>query len=201
MIALLVVLNFVISVFNSWAVGHSWAEAKAVGGIPRFMSWVGATMAAVGFSWCYLVIIAVAAGPDGFHKLPPQYVNAMFSLGYLIIIGPCIGSGTAIMIDSWSYFWRKRTFGSGAAAGWNTFADCYNIYQAAHYVPTAWDTVRDVLFPKKSSSSSSDNALARLAIILAVLAVVGGIITAAAIIRTVSERTVANRRLKYAMEG
>jgi hypothetical protein len=203
MIVFLVLLNFVISIFNSWSVGHSWAETKAVGGFPRFMAWMGATMAAVGFSWCYLVIIAVAAGPDGFHRLPIQYVNAMFSLGYLAIIGPCIGSGLAITVDSWAYFWRRRTFGSGALATWNTAADVYNIYQAAHYVPGAWDTVRDVLFPKKSSSSSSDSnsGLAWLAILLAAMAVFGGVLTAAAIIRTVSERSVANRRFKYAAQS
>ena len=200
MIILFLVLNFVISIFNSWAVGRSWVETKAVGGIARFMSWMGATMAAVGFSWCYLVILAFAAGPDGFNKLPANYVEAMFSLGYLIIIGPCIGSGIAITIQSWAYFWRKRTFGSGAVAGWNTFADVYNIYQAAHYVPSAWDHVKDLLFPKKrDSSSSSDNALARIAIFLAIMAVVGGILTAAAIIRTVAERTAADRRFRFAV--
>lgn len=198
MIVLFLVLNFVISIFNAWAVGKSWVETKAVGGFARFMSWMGATMSAVGFSWCYLVILAFAAGPDGFKKLPANYVEAMFSLGYLIIIGPCIGSGLAITLQSWAYFWRRRTFGSGAVAGWNTFADVYNIYQAAHYVPTAWDTVKDVLFPKKRSSSDSNSGLAYIAIMLALAAVFGGILTAAAIIRTVAERTASERRLKYA---
>lgn len=197
-ILLILLLNFVISIFNSWSVGRSWAEAKAVGGVPRLMSWMGATMAAVGFSWCYLVILAVAAGPDGFGRLPPRYVQAMFDLGYLIIIAPCIGSGIAITVDSWAHFWRRRTFGSGAVAGWNTFADVYNIYEAATYVPSAWDHVKNVLFPKKSSSSS-DNVFGRIAIFLAIMAVLGGILTAAAIIRTVSERTVANRRFRLAM--
>jgi hypothetical protein len=102
------------------------------------------------------------------------------------------------------YFWRKRTFGSGALAGYNTFADIYNIYEAAHYVPTAWDTVRDLFFPKKSSrssssSSSDDGVMARLAFILAIAAVLGGILTTAAIVRTVAESAARSRRLKYAM--
>ncbi len=202
MIVLLVVLNFVISIFNAWAVGRSWVETKAVGGVARLMSWMGATMSAVGFSWCYLVILAFAAGPDGFKRLPQNYVEAMFALGYLIIIGPCIGSGLAITLQSWAYFWRRRTFGSGAVAGWNTFADVYNIYQAAHYVPTAWDTVKDLLLPKKRSSSSDSNSgLAWIAIMLALAAIFGGILTTAAIIRTVAERTAADRRLRYAMDS
>jgi hypothetical protein len=200
-ILLLLVLNFAISVFNAWSVGHSWLETKAAGGFVRFMAWMGATMSAVGFSWSYLVIIAVAAGPDGFHRLPQPYVDAMFSLGYLVIIGPCIGSGLAITVDSWAHFWRKRTFGSGAVAAWNTAADVYNIYNAVRYVPSAWDNVRDLLLPKKrdsSSSSSSDNGLARLAILLAVMAVIGGVLTTAAIIRTVAQITARKRALQYA---
>ncbi len=201
MIVLLVVLNFAISIFNAWAVGRSWVETKAVGGFARFMSWMGATMSAVGFSWCYLVILAFAAGPDGFNKLPANYVQAMFALGYLIIIGPCIGSGLAITLQSWAYFWRRRTFGSGALAGWNTFADVYNIYEASRAVPGAWDLVKDLLFPKKRSSSSDSNSgLATIAIMLALAAVFGGILTTAAIVRTVAERTAANRRVQYAAD-
>jgi hypothetical protein len=200
MVALFVVLNFVISIFNAWVVGRTWVETKAAGGVTRFMSWMGATMSAVGFSWCYLVILAFAAGPNGFKRLPANYVEAMFSLGYLIIIGPCIGSGIAITIESWAYFWRKRGLGNAALAGYNTFADIYNIYQAAHYVPSAWDHVKDLLFPKKrSSSSDSSSGFAWLAIMLALAAIFGGILTTAAIVRTVAERTAADRRFRYAM--
>lgn len=197
MVLLFLLLNFVISVFNAVAVGLSWVETKAAGGAARFMSWMGATMSAVGFSWCYLVVIAFAAGPSGFHKLPDRYVDAMFQLGYLIIIGPCIGSGLAITLQSWAYFWRRRTFGNGAIAAWNTAADVYNIYNAARYVPSMWDNVKDVLFPKKSSSKE-DSSYAGLAVMLAVLAVFGGILTTAAIVRTVAERTAVNRSLRYA---
>jgi hypothetical protein len=196
MIALFLVVNFVISIFNAVGVGLSWAETKAAGGWTRFMSWMGATMSAVGFSWCYLVVIALVIRSTGYKKLPENYVDAMFALGYLMLVIPLIGSGLAITLQSWAYFWRRRTFGSGAVAGWNTFADVYNIYQAAHYVPTAWDTVKDLLFPKKRSSS--DNSFAGLAIALAIAAVLGGVLTTSAIIRTVSERVVAKRRFQYA---
>lgn len=199
MIALLVLLNFVISVFNSWSVGRTWVETKAAGGAARFMSWMGAVMASCGFTWCYLVIIAEAA--TAMHKFPSAYVGAMLSLGYLIIIVPLIGSGIAITVESWAIFWRRRTFGSAALAGYNTFADVYNIYEASRYVPGAWDTVRDLLLPKKRSSSSSsssdeDSGFAWIAILLAVLAVFAGVLTAAAIIRTVSENTARARLLE-----
>jgi hypothetical protein len=45
MIGLFLILIFFISIFNSWAVGRSWVEAKVAGGLVRFMAWMGATMA------------------------------------------------------------------------------------------------------------------------------------------------------------
>jgi hypothetical protein len=185
---LLLVVNFLISIFNSWSVGRSWVETKAAGGFARLMSWMGATMASVGFTWCYLVVIAYIASATG--KLPPKYIDGMLSIGYLAIIVPLIGSGIAITVDSWMYFWRRRTFGSGALATWNTAADVYNIYEAASAVPTAWDTVKDVF----SSSDDDDNGFGLLAIMLAVAALLGGILTAAAIIRIVAESTAIARK-------
>ena len=44
---------------------------------------------------------------------------------------------------------------------------------------------------------TTSNPFAAIAILLAVLAVAAGIITAAAIIRTVAERTAMNRRFEY----
>jgi len=73
MIFLLLVLNFGISIFNSVVTGASWVETKAAGGWARFMSWMGATMAACGFTWCYLAVLALLAGPGGLSRLPPRY--------------------------------------------------------------------------------------------------------------------------------
>lgn len=193
MILLLVVLNFAISIFNSWSVGRGWAETKAAGGWPRFMSWMGATMASCGFTWCYLVILAIIAYSTG--KLPERYIEAMLSLGYLIIILPILGSGLAITIDSWGHFWRKKSLGSGAVAGWNSFAQVYNTVQAARAIPKAFENVFDVFGSKKGGKK--DGAAAMLVILLVVLAVPGGVLTAAAIIRTTARKHAFNVRLKY----
>jgi hypothetical protein len=141
------------------------------------------------------------------HKLPPAYIGAMLSLGYLAIVGPLIGSGIAITVESWAVFWRRRTFTNMAVAGYNTFADVYNIYEASRYVPSAWDTVKDVLWPKKRSSSSSSSSdgegggFTWIVILLVVLAIFAGVLTAAAIIRTVSERTARERLLENSMRS
>jgi len=194
MIILLLFLNFAISWFNSWSVGKSWAETKHIGGLPRFMTWMGAIMASAGFSWCYLIVLAFIAGPDGLNKLPPKYVQAMCNLGYLALIIPVIGSGTAITIQSLVRAWKERSLASGGIAAWNTFADVYNISQAVEHVPGAFEDVADVLF-SKDDKDEDDSAAARLAILLVCLAIAGGIITAALIIRSVSKSAVRAARL------
>lgn len=197
MILILLVLNAFVSCFNAWSVGRGWNETRVVGGFPRFMSWMGATMSAVGFSWCYLVIAAFVAGPDCLNKLPEPYVAKMFGLGYLALVVPLIGSGIAITVDSWAYFWRRRTLANGAIAGYNTLADVYNIYQAVRHVPGAWDGAKD-LFKGSSDEDEGKAALAKLAIGLAMLAVFGGVITAALIIKSVAKSTATDRALRYA---
>jgi hypothetical protein len=91
---LLLLLNFVISWFNAWSVGRSWAETKAFGGLPRFFAWCGSVMSACGFTWCYLVLLVIINHAIPWkYQLPPKYEEAMFRLGYLMIILPVIGSG------------------------------------------------------------------------------------------------------------
>ena len=59
--ALVWVLNFGISVWNAYAVGKVWVEARHENGWHRFMCWMGAVMSASGFSWCYLSFLALTA--------------------------------------------------------------------------------------------------------------------------------------------
>lgn len=188
-------LNFGISWFNAWSVGKSWIETKQVGGWPRFMAWCGATMSACGFTWVYVTILGLIAQSTG--KLPPQYVNAMFSLGYLTIILPILGSGLAITAQSWAYFWRERNFGSGAAAGWNTFAQIYNMYEAVHIIPEAIKSLGGVL--KDDDSEDGKGQLLAIAVMLVVAAVSGGVLTTTAIIRKTAKNHADDVAVKQAL--
>ena len=64
LLALVWLLNLAISFWNAYACGKAWAEAKFYGGWPRFMTWMGAIMAASGFSWCFLILLASAPAPS-----------------------------------------------------------------------------------------------------------------------------------------
>lgn len=176
-VLLIWLLNFAISCFNAWSVGRSWVETKAAGGWPRFLAWMGAIMSACGFTWCFLIAEAVLVWKLDYLSI--EYVQAMLSLGYLVIILPILGSGLALTMDSWAYFWRRRNFRSGAVAGWNSFAQVYNTYQAVSAIPDALDHVIHV-FSKKDSDSDSKSVLV---ILLVVVAILGGVLTTTLIIR------------------
>lgn len=192
MVVLILVLNFGISWFNAWSVGRSWAETKAVGGWSRVVIWCAAIMSACGFTWCYLILLALGAGAIGL--LEPQYVQAALEIGYLVLIGPILGSGLGIWIDSLTTAWRRRSVGSVAVAGWNTFAQVHNTYQAAKMIPEILEHLGEVF---KSKNGGKDVAKAKallLIIILVVLAICAGTLTTVAIVRS-SARKYAGKAL------
>lgn len=190
----LLLLNFGISWFNAWSVGKSWIETKQAGGWPRFMAWCGATMSASGFTWVYVAILGIIAQATG--KVPPKYVEAMFSLGYLTVILPIIGSGLAITAQSWAHFWRERNFGSGAVAGWNTFAQIYNIYEATSAIPAAFKSLGGVF-----GDDDEDNGLLPLVIMAVVFAVLGGVLTTVAIVRRTARNHAGDLAVQQELRG
>lgn len=209
MIWFFVLLNFGISWLNAWGCGRTWAETKMVGGWQHFMNWMGAIMSASGFTWCYLVVVGTIANiiPVEMEKGSGLYepllsdgnLQAFYALGYLVIILPILGSGLAIMLESWAHFWRRRTFRSGAVAGWNTFANAYNYYQAAQGIPAALEKVGE-LFKGGGKDSDSKGKGTVIVVALVALAVLGGILTTASIIRATMTRMIRVRREQAAEE-
>jgi hypothetical protein len=159
---------------------------------------MGAIMSAMGFTWCYLIILGAVAA-----HIPMQWfaeegevlegmllsgasLQAFYDLGYLIIIFPILGSGLAITVHTWRYFARKRhrTVGDYAITGWNTFAQAHNMYVAIREIPGVFRRLSDY-FGSSSSSSSSSNSdgKGKIVILLVAIAVCGGILTTYAIVQ------------------
>lgn len=178
---LILLLNFVISTWNAFAVGNAWVETKHNGGWPRFMVWMGATMSALGFTWCYLILLVIAAMAFGY--LDETAAEAGLYLGYLIVIPGILFSGFMIMIDSWARAYRQKTIANVGVAGYNTFANIYNTYNAVRTIPEALDVVLDFF---KSSSKNKDSQSAALVLLLVLLALFGGIITTWVIVAKVA---------------
>jgi len=124
--ALVWVLNFAISVWNAYAVGKVWIEARIAGGWHRFMCWIGAVMSACGFTWCYLSFLALTA--HHFQWLTEEQVRAGLNLGYVLLLPFILFGGYALTLDSWAQAFRRGGFLNYGAAAWNTYATIHNTY-------------------------------------------------------------------------
>lgn len=190
MIFLLWLLNFGISWFNAWAVGREWEETRQLGGWPRFVAWCGAIMSGSGFTWCFLIVLALVAGNWPYHGhmlLGPRYVKGMLELGYVVIIFPILGSGIGITIDAWRGFARNRSLMNGGVAAWDTFAQIHNTVEAARVLPGIFKDLGD-LFTKRDSDD--DNGAVMIVVLLVILALVGGFL----LTFTIMERSAAAQR-------
>lgn len=198
MIAVVWVLNFVISWFNAWSCGTTWDGAYAKGGAAYFMNWMGAIMSASGFTWCYLVVLGFLAAvtPASLFITPEEgqvvtgmlldaaSLEAFFQLGYLVIILPILGSGLAITVQTWRGLARRRAQRQAGAfdyaiTGWNTYAQVHNTYSALRHIPSAFDGVGSFF-----SGKDSKDGKGLIVILLVVLAVGGGILTTFSIIQS-----------------
>jgi hypothetical protein len=201
MLILLWFVNFIISCLNAWGCGKAWTESKADGGFPHLLNWCGAIMSAVGFTWCYMMILGPMAAAIPFeHEVNGKVINApyldqeslqaFYQLGYLTIIVPLLGSGFVITANSWAYFWRQRTFGSALELGWNSYAMFHNVYSASTGLPDAYDGVSKFFGGDDSDSKS-------WVWILVLIALLAGCFTTYIILTTTQKSTALNRSLVY----
>jgi len=179
---ILLLVNTGISFWNAYACGAYLTEAKIIGGWTRFMVWCGLIMSACGFTWVYLTIVTLVT--VSFDIFTAKQGEILFKMGYLALILPIIGSGMAIWIQSLIQAYRSRSFGDMAVAGWNTFAQVHNTWQAASSAPSAFEDVMEFF----SGDGDSDSAKGALMILLVIVVIAGGILTTAAIARWADRR-------------
>lgn len=176
----IMILNLVVSFFNARNVGRVWAESKAVGGWIRILTWCGAIQSAVGFTFVYAIVVAYIAVSTGY--LPQQMMGVLLNLIYLLIIIPAIGSGIFITIQSWINFAREKSLMNLGVAGWNTFAQAYNTYNAIQSFGPALDSVQQGLGGILDGDSDFDNSSYRV-ILLAAIVLLAGVMTTTVIVR------------------
>lgn len=199
MIVLLWIINFVISIVNAWGCGKSWNETRAIGGFPKLLNWCGAIMSAIGFTWCYMIIIGtlgytipIEHTVNG-HTVTAPYllekdVQFLFDIGYLALIVPLLGAGAVITVNSWRKYKESRSLVDGIELGWNSFAMANNIYHAAADSGGVFGRV---------SSYKSDDAKEIVVLWLFLVCLFGGVMTTYLIIRSVSRSTAIERSFRY----
>lgn len=159
---LMLILSLAISCWDAFVAGAIWREStgwmKAVAASALIMAYCGFFQFAV----ILLALVAVAGGWFGQAAL-----DAVLSLGYLLIIIPVLGSGLILTIESWGRFAQSRSLLDGATSAYNTYAMGRNVYDAAQGVPGAWETVAKFF---DGDSKDSDDASAAMVILIIVLA-------------------------------
>lgn len=183
LIAFVWLLNFGISWWNSYAVGSAWTEARAAGGWPRFMAWMGAIMAASGFTWCYLLVIA--GGAYALHLIPLMGFKFAMAIGYIMIIPGLLFSGLMITVVSWARAYREGGVLNYGVAAYNTYAQYHNTASAIQGMGQAFGDVFDGV-KGIGDSDEPKGALVLIGLILAVIAAAAGIITTVCLIKKYS---------------
>jgi hypothetical protein len=181
--ALVWVLNFGISVWNAYAVGKVWVDARVAGGWHRIMCWIGAIMSACGFTWCYLSFLALTA--HHFQWLTDEQVQAALNLGYLLLLPFILFGGYAITLDSWAQAFRRGGLLNYGAAAWNTYASIHNTYSAWRNMGGAFASLGNFLGGgrRREDRSDGDGGAIIVVVLLVAFALLAGVLTTAAIIR------------------
>ncbi|MBM3261116.1 hypothetical protein FJY93_01720 [Candidatus Kaiserbacteria bacterium] len=188
----LLALNVAISWWNCYAVGVSWKDVMAMGNwFDKTILWSGVIQSVVGFSMPILLVLAYGAVAVLTSGQPPyltleegrQFMDGIFSLWYLAVIFPVLGSGLAIWAHSLRAAYQRRDFASIATAGWNTYAQISNTLNAYQHVGGAFNSVGQLFSGVLSSKDSGKAKLAFLALIIVVLALVAGVIITFTLVR------------------
>ncbi len=172
-------LNFAVSAWNAYAVGKAWVEARAVGGWTRIMCWSGAVMSASGFTWCYLILLALAA--HWFGYLNDTQIGVALDLGYVLLIPGILLSGLMITLDSWARAFRRGGFLNYGVAVYNTYAQFHNTYSAITSFGGAFGNVRKFFGKSRSDDRDSSSSLV-LVVLLVGVALAAGVLTTTYII-------------------
>ncbi len=191
MVGFVVILNVAIAWWNCYVVGRSWDVMKHHGStFDRVLLWSGAIQSAVGFSIPILIGLAftsVAFMTSGETPVMTQeeaqvFIEGIFSLWYLFVIFPILGSGLIIWIHSVREAIRRRDFASIATAGWNTYANISNFANATSGIGEALRGVGGALSGGKGRNGKGA-ALLLLIMIVVVALLAGALLTATLISR------------------
>jgi hypothetical protein len=166
-----------------------WSEAKAIGGQMRVVAVAGYVMAITGFTMVYgsiLLLLSPIWVPllPGMKNFDTQIILSFASdLLYLLVITAILPSGIILWFNSVVTFWKNKNLGNGIVATYNTYAQIKNIANASRNIPSAFGRITKALIPEKGSSRKSKGSVIMLAILIVVLAVLGGWMTASAIMK------------------
>lgn len=183
---LILVLNFIVSIFNAKSVGRMWSESKAIGGFMRVLAVSGYIMAIAGFTMVYgmlllLILPHILILFPEFSDIDAHAATLLaMDMMYLLIVMTVIPTGLIIWFNSLVHFWRQKTLANGLVLGWNTYAQVRNMANAIRHVPGALERITKALFGGRKRGNA---IIFAVAIFVIILAVIGGWLTASGIMK------------------
>lgn len=149
-------------------------------------------MSAIGFSMVYTFLIAWVGYEIGY--LPPEVAQLVIEFWFIAAVPPILASGIIITINSWQSFFRTRSLVDLGVASWNTYAQLHNMYAAFDGMGKALSHIgefAEAAFSRRGGRSKDEGkALALvIAILLALIGVILGILTTAVLIQRYAATT------------
>jgi len=187
-------LNFGISWINARAAGKVWSESKEIGGMLRFNAIIAYAMAIAGFTMIYALILILLAPYilPLFLEISPEELWDVMTLTndllFLMIGAFIVPTGFYVWFTSAVMFWKRRNLGGGLRLGWNTFAMIRNTAVFARHAPSAFGRISKALFGGGGRGNRGKGGAALVAVFLIILALLGGYLTASAIMKKADER-------------
>jgi hypothetical protein len=191
------VLNVLISIWNCYAVGTAWKDTMSIGGVfNKLVLWSAVIQSGIGFSMpiliglTYVSVSYLTSGTDPSLTAEEgrQMIQWIFSLWYVAVIFPILGSGMAIWAHSLRVAYQRRDFSSIAAAGWNSYAQIHNMVSAAHNLGGALGNVGELFAAAMKGKSNGKGKVAILVLMLVAISLAGGFMIAFGLVRYFASR-------------
>jgi hypothetical protein len=99
-------LLWVISLGAAYGVGKSWVESKHAGGWPRLVAWALASLAAIGFTSAYLLLVVAALETFSGDPLVREQVEPLWTSWYSWVIAPLAGFAGTSFFSAWARNYR-----------------------------------------------------------------------------------------------
>jgi hypothetical protein len=115
---LILVLIYLLSWFSAQTVARSWLDARAAGRWAMPLCWAGAILSALGFTWCYLMLVLVAA--HSFGLVVSTWVQVVAGIGGLLLAS--LAASIALLVPVYCRLQaaRARVFAQ-PALGWKKY--------------------------------------------------------------------------------
>src|SRR5580658_10211233 len=93
----ILLLNYLLSWHIARMAARSWRAARATGGLAVLGCWIGAALAALGFTWCYLILAVL--GAHSFGLVVAFWLPEVVDAGTVILAATAVVAVLFLAID------------------------------------------------------------------------------------------------------